>query len=282
MKSLPRPALLLLAISVLATSVVNAADKPKLKGLLITGGCCHDYDNQKQIIAEGLGQRMSIGFDVIHEGGTGREHKVSVYSEPGWAKKYDVIVHNECFGGVKDDAFVKSIAQAHFEGTPAVFIHCSLHSYRSAAVGVDSWRELIGVTSQRHEKHRAVLVQNVGEHNPIMTGFPLEWPTPNGELYIIEKVWPNAVPLAQAYGTDTKQVHTVAWTNQFGRARVFGTSLGHHNETMNNDVWLGMFARDVLWTVGKLDDKGNPLPGYEGTGIQPIQLPGLKPVPDSK
>ena len=282
MKSLPRPALLLLAISVLATSVVNAADKPKLKGLLITGGCCHDYDNQKQIIAEGLGQRMSIGFDVIHEGGTGREHKVSVYSEPGWAKKYDVIVHNECFGGVKDDAFVKSIAQAHFEGTPAVFIHCSLHSYRSAAVGVDSWRELIGVTSQRHEKHRAVLVQNVGEHNPIMTGFPLEWPTPNGELYIIEKVWPNAVPLAQAYGTDTKQVHTVAWTNQFGRARVFGTSLGHHNETMNNDVWLGMFARGVLWTVGKLDDKGNPLPGYEGTGIQPIQLPGLKPVPDSK
>ncbi len=282
MKSLPRPALLLLAISVLATSVVNAADKPKLKGLLITGGCCHDYDNQKQIIAEGLGQRMSIGFDVIHEGGTGREHKVSVYSEPGWAKKYDVIVHNECFGGVKDDAFVKSIAQAHFEGTPAVFIHFSLHSYRSAAVGVDSWRELIGVTSQRHEKHRAVLVQNVGEHNPIMTGFPLEWPTPNGELYIIEKVWPNAVPLAQAYGTDTKQVHTVAWTNQFGRARVFGTSLGHHNETMNNDVWLGMFARGVLWTVGKLDDKGNPLPGYEGTGIQPIQLPGLKPVPDSK
>ena len=282
MKSLPRPAILLLAISVLATSVVNAADKPKLKGLLITGGCCHDYDNQKQIIAEGLAQRMSIDFDVVHEGGTGREHKVSVYSEPGWAKKYDVIVHNECFGGVKDDAFVKSIAQAHFEGTPAVFIHCSLHSYRSAAVGVDSWRELIGVTSQRHEKHRAVLVQNVGEHNPIMTGFPLEWATPNGELYIIEKVWPNAVPLAQAYGTDTKQVHTVAWTNQFGRARVFGTSLGHHNETMNNDIWLGMFARGVLWTVGKLDDKGNPVPGYEGTGIKPIQLPGLKPVPEKK
>ena len=282
MKSLSRPALLLLVIAALTAVTANAADKPKLKGLLITGGCCHDYDNQKQIIADGLAQRMSIDFDVVHEGGTGREHKVSVYSEPGWAKKYDVIVHNECFGGVKDDAFVKSIAQAHFEGTPAVFIHCSLHSYRAAPTGADAWRELIGVTSRRHEKHRAVLVQNVGEHNPIMTGFPLEWPTPNGELYIIEKVWPNAVPLAQAYGTDTKQVHTVAWTNQFGRARVFGTSLGHHNETMNNDVWLGMFARGVLWTVGKLDEKGNPLPGYEGTGIKPITLPGLKPVPEKK
>ncbi len=172
MKSLPRLALLLLVIAALTAVTANAADKPKLKGLLITGGCCHDYDNQKQIIADGLAQRMSIDFDVVHEGGTGREHKVSVYSEPGWAKKYDVIVHNECFGGVKDDAFVKSIAQAHFEGTPAVFIHCSLHSYRAAPTGAHAWRELIGVTSRRHEKHRAVLVQNVGEHNPIMAGFP--------------------------------------------------------------------------------------------------------------
>jgi type 1 glutamine amidotransferase len=282
MKALPRLAVLCLTIAFLPTLATTAADKPKLKGLLITGGCCHDYDNQKQIISEGLSQRMSIAFDVVHEGGTGRDHKVSVYGQPGWAKQYDVIVHNECFGGVNDDEFVKSIAQAHFEGTPAVFIHCSLHSYRSAPTGADAWRELIGVTSRRHEKHRAVLVQNVGEHSPIMAGFPVEWATPNGELYIIEKVWPNATPLAQAYGTDTKQIHTVAWTNQFGRARVFGTSLGHHNETMNNDIWLGMFARGVLWTVGKLDDNGNPLPGYEGTGIQPIELPGLEPVPEKK
>jgi len=256
--------------------------KTKLKGLLITGGCCHDYNNQKQIITEGLSQRVSISWDIVHEGGTGRDHKISVYKEAGWASQYDVIVHNECFGGVADDDFVKSIAAAHFEGVPAIFVHCSLHSYRIAPTGADAWRELIGVTSRRHEKHRGVLVQNVNQFNPIMKDFPTEWKTDNGELYIIERSWPNCVPLAQAYGTDTKKVHPVIWTNKFGEAKVFGTSLGHHNETMNNDVWLGVVSRGLLWTVGKLDEDGNAKPGYEGTGVKPIKLPGLKPIPEKK
>ena len=264
-------------------SVAPAADgEAKLKGLLVTGGCCHDYGNQKQIICEGLSQRVSISWDVVHEGGTGRDHKVSVYQTPGWAEKYDVIVHNECFGGVRDDAFVKSIAQSHFEGTPAIFVHCALHSYRAAPTGADSWRELIGVTSRRHEKHRGVLVQNVNQSNPIMIDFPTEWKTENGELYIIEKAWPNCVPLAQAYGADTKKVHPVIWTNKFGKARVFGTSLGHHNDTMNNRIWLDVVSRGLLWTVGRLDEQGNAAPGYAGTGVKPILLPGLKPIPAKK
>lgn len=261
---------------------LRADDKPatKLKGLLVTGGCCHDYENQKRIITEGLGQRVSISFDVVHEGGSGRDHKVSVYQQSGWAKKYDVVVHNECFGEMKDDALIKSVAQAHFEGVPGVFIHCSLHSYRNAPVGADSWRELLGVTSRRHEKQRAEMVRNIKADHPVMLGFPKEWKTPNGELYVIEKVWPNCTPLAQAMGEDTKQDHTVIWTNQFGKARVFGTSLGHHNETMNTEEWLGVVSRGLLWSVDKLDDHGQPKAGFEGTGIKPIKLAGLEPKPE--
>ncbi len=267
----------------LASGAVMAEDKPtKLKGLLVTGGCCHDYENQKHIITTGLGQRASISFDVVHEGGSGRDHKVSVYQQPGWAKKYDVVVHNECFGDMKDDELVKSVAQAHFEGVPGVFIHCSLHSYRNAPVGADSWRELLGVTSRRHEKQRAELVKTLKPDHPVMIGFPKEWKTPNGELYVIEKNWPNCTPLAQAFGPDTSQEHTVIWTNTFGKAKVFGTSLGHHNETMNTEEWLGVVSRGLLWSVGKLDDSGKPVSGYEGTGIKPIELPKLKPEPEKK
>lgn len=256
----------------------------KLKGLLITGGCCHDYLNQKRIITEGISQRASIGWDVVHEGGTGRVHKVSVYKNRNWAKKYDIIVHNECFGGVKDDQFVRSIAAAHFDGVPAVFIHCSLHSYRAAKTGADAWRELIGVTSRSHERHRAVEVKSLVRDHPVMRGFPGRWKSPNGELYKIEKVWPNCEPLAKAYGRDTKKDHPVIWTNKFGKARVFGTSLGHHNATMNNKVWLGVVSRGVLWCCGKLDKDGRPVPGYEGTGIKPIVIPAkpAKPEPDPK
>lgn len=260
---------------------LQADDKPttKLKGLLVTGGCCHDYVNQIRIITEGLGQRASISFDVVHEGSPGRDHKISVYQQPGWAKKYDIVVHNECFGDMKDDALIKSVAQAHFDGVPGVFIHCSLHTYRNAPVGAESWRELLGVTSRRHEKQRSEMVRNVKAEHPVMLGFPKEWKTPNGELYVIEKVWPNCTPLALAQGEDPKQDNTVIWTNQFGKARVFGTSLGHHNETMNTEEWLGVVSRGLLWSVDKLDDHGKPKTGFEGTGIKPITLPKLEPKP---
>lgn len=273
---------LLLLLSTSQAEEKTGGSKSRLKGLLITGGCCHDYSNQKLIITEGLSQRVSIAWDIAHEGGESRDFKVSVYSKPDWAKKYDVIVHNECFGAVTDDEFVRGIAAAHHEGVPAVFIHCSMHSYRSAPVGADSWRELIGVTSRRHEKQRSELVKTINAAHPVMKGFPAEWKTPNGELYVIEKHWPNCVPLAQAFGPDTQQENTVIWLNTFGKARVFGTTLGHHNETMNTEEWLGVVSRGLLWTVNGLDEDGRAKSGFEGTGVKPIVLPKLKPEPEKK
>lgn len=274
--------LLLPAILPAEDKPAESAAPPRLKGLLITGGCCHDYTNQIRIITEGISQRASVAWDVVHEGDGGREHRISVYSRPGWAKKYDVIVHNECFGMVADDQFVQAIAAAHHEGVPAVFVHCSMHSYRSAPVGADAWRELIGVTSRRHEGHHSEHVRTLVADHPVMRGFPAEWKTPNGELYVIEKVWPNCTPLAQAAGVETKGDHPVIWVNTFGKARVFGTTLGHHNETMNSDEWLGVVSRGLLWTVDGLDDSGRPRPGFEGTGVKPIVIekPALKPRPE--
>lgn len=250
-----------------------------MKGLLITGGCCHDYEAQKKIITEGMSQRINISWDVIHEGDGGKNHKISKYSDPDWAMGYDVIFHNECFGGVTDDDFIQGITAAHHQGVPAIFVHCSLHSYRNAAVAADSWRELIGVTSKRHEGKRAVTVRTMNDQHPIMKGFPDNWETPNGELYKIEKVWPNCLPLAEAFGKDTDKDHVVVWANTFGGARVFGTSLGHHNETMNTDVWLDLVARGVLWSTDKLQQNGKPMKGYAGSGIKPIVIE-MKPQAD--
>jgi len=273
---------LLTCLSVFASGAATHCEGAEpLKGLLITGGCCHDYENQKRIITEGISQRANFVWDIVHEGGTGRDHKVSVYSKPGWAKKYDLIIHNECFGGVKDPEFVKSIADAHFAGVPAIFIHCGLHSYRNSSAA-DSWRELIGVTSKSHEGKRGLDVVVLEKEHPVMAGFPSDWKTPNGELYKIERVWDNCTPLAKAFGKDTQKDHPIIWVNKFGKAKVFGTSLGHHNETMNNDIWLGLVARGALWATGKLDENGKPMPGYEGTGIKPIVIAEPEPKPDPK
>ncbi len=274
---------IVLLLACLCGTVAAFEEPQPLRGLLVTGGCCHDYESQKKIITEGMSQRVNIVWDIVHEGGTERDHKMSVYGKPDWAKQYDVIFHNECFGGVADDEFVQSIAAAHYAGVPAIFVHCSLHSYRNAPTGANAWRELIGVTSKRHEGKRAVSVVNLRSDHPVMHGFPDSWDTPNGELYKIEQVWPNCQPLAKAFGQDTQMDHPVIWVNTFGKARVFGTSLGHHNETLNNDVWLDVVARGLLWTVARLQPDGQPTPGYAGSGRRPINLPKLglpEPKPD--
>jgi type 1 glutamine amidotransferase len=52
------------------------------------------------------------------------------------------------------------------------------------------------------------------------------------------------------------------WVNTYGKARVFGTTVGHYNHTMQDPVYLDYVARGLLWACGKLDEEGNPLPGY--------------------
>lgn len=253
----------------LAANSTNAAEP--LKALLISGGCCHDYPTQDRIIPLGVSQRANVAWTVANWGG-GREGIVELYREGDWAEGYDVVVHNECFGAVDDKEYIQRIVDGHLKANvPAVFVHCALHSYRVAEP--ENWRELIGVTSRRHERGgRRLDVTNVAADHPIMQGFPDVWKTPNGELYVIEKVWPNCTPLAQAFGEDTQQNQVCIWANEMEGVRVFGTSLGHHNETMLSDEYLDVFARGVLWACGKLRDDGTTDAGYEGRGKGPIDL----------
>ncbi|CAE7817242.1 unnamed protein product, partial [Symbiodinium microadriaticum] len=192
-----RPLLtMLFVLAVAGTSF--AEEKAKLKGLLITGGCCHDYPAQIKIITEGLSQRVNIEWDVVIAG-DGRQVKVPVYLNHDWIKPYDVVFHNECYGHVDDVEFVEGIVKAHTENNiPAIFVHCSMHSYRNAKT--DEWRKLIGMRSTSHEgKHPLDIVTLESDH-PIMQGFPKDWKVDRGELYKIEKTWDSATPLAKAYG----------------------------------------------------------------------------------
>lgn len=277
--------LLLFASGAIVAATNGPQDESKrakpIRALLITGGCCHDYPNQIQIITEGISQRANVVWEVFH-GSTARDRQLAIYQTDHWTDGFDVIVHNECYGAVEDVEFVERIVRGHADrGVPMVAIHCSAHSYRNAKT--DEWRKLLGVTSKRHERGgKSLDVINRAADHPVMKAFPGKWATPNGELYVIEKAWPECVPLATAYGKGTKQDQVVIWTNEYKKAKVFATTLGHHNETMLADEWLGVVSRGLLWSCGKLDDDGNPKRGYEGTGEDEIVLPGSVPEASKK
>jgi type 1 glutamine amidotransferase len=251
--------ILAMLAALLSASAFAAEKTGPLKALLVTGGCCHDYPAQKTIIPQGISARANVEWTVVIEGDD-REHKVSIYNNPDWSKGYDVVVHNECYGFVKDVAFVERITAPHKAGLPAVFLHCSNHSYRMAET--DEWRASIGIKSMSHEKRRDLTVISLGTKHPVIIGFPNVWPNPEDECYKNEIVWPTVTPRATAYGEETKKDHVVIWVNTYGKARTFTTSLGHTNATMQSPVYLDLVARGLLWTCDKLNENGTPKPGY--------------------
>ncbi len=242
----------------LLPALAQADDKPTaskpIRALLVTGGCCHDYQRQKLIIARGVSARANVVWTVVHQGGSTTNTKIPLYEDADWAEGFDVVVHNECFAHVKDKEWVERILKPHREGTPAVLIHCAMHCYRT---GDDQWFEFVGVQSPNHGPKYAYTVKNLQPKHPIMSEFGPQWITPMGELYHTIKLFPTATPLAEAPKQADGSPQTCIWTNEYGKnkTRVFGTTIGHHNETMVEPEYLDMVTRGILWATGRDVDK---------------------------
>lgn len=252
----------------LFSSSVFADEKPApLRALLVTGGCCHDYEAQKKTLTEGISARANVVWTICHEGGMDeKETKFSIYGKPDWIKNFDIVVHNECSGKLTDVPWIEKIVQAHVSnGVPAVVIHCAIHSYREAET--DEWRKLLGVSSYRHQARRAFDVVSVKPEHPILKTWPAKWHDDEDELYEIKKVWPNCVPLAKSLTPkNEKDEHPSIWINTYGKSKVFGTTLGHFDDVMKKPEYLDLVTRGLLWACDKLDDKGEPKAGYGKKG----------------
>lgn len=220
-----------------------------IRALLITGGCCHNYFVQSKLLTEGVSRSVNVAWTVLHDGGKGTQAMIRLYDDPDWSKQYDVVIHNECFANTTDEGYIRRITRAHKAGTPAIVIHCAMHTYRAAVI--DDWREFLGVTSFRHDHQSRYPVKVVAKDHPIMKGFPEDWVTPMDELYVIQKLWPNAKALATSTSERDKKEHPVFWTNQYGGARVFGTTYGHSDETFGEKTFTDAIARGLLWVTGK-------------------------------
>ena len=234
----------------LCWAVLSVQAAEPVKVLVITGGCCHDYDYQtKAMQLAAKEQGVDIEWTIVFEGGKGTRAMIDLYNKPDWAKGFDVVVHNECFADTDDQEYIRKITQPHRQGVNAVVIHCAMHTYRSAKI--DDWREFLGVTSKMHEHQSRYPVEVVDKDSPITKGIPVDYKTPMDELYIVEKIWPNTKVLATTKSEKTGLVQPVFWTNQFGKARVFGTTYGHSNDTFTDKVFLTTLVRGIVWAAGR-------------------------------
>ena len=247
-----RFALGLLCCLAFTTALLRAAEPKPLKAMLITGGCCHDYAKQGQLLKAGLEARAHVTVDVVHTDDRTTKARFDMYEKEDWAKGYDVVIHDECSSDVKELPYVANILKAHKEGVAAVNLHCAMHCYRT---GMPDWFEFCGIQSSGHGPQKPIAIAFTKEAHPIVK--PLnDWTTINEELYNNLKIFDSATPLATGKQDVGKKVDeaVVAWTNEFGKARVFSTTLGHNNETVGDARYLELVARGLLWSCDKLND----------------------------
>jgi len=241
----------------------KAEEKVKpIRALLVIGGCCHDYAKQKEILSKGISARAHVEVTIAYDPDTSTKHLNPVYEKPDWSKDFDVVIHDECSSDVKDLDVINRILEPHRQGLPAVVLHCGMHCYRSEGWpnATIPWFEFTGLATTNHGPQLPIAISFVDKKSPITRGQE-DWTTVNEELYnnYTGKLLDTAQPLARGKqtlkeGKDAESV--VVWTNTYNKkTRVFATTLGHNNTTVEDPRYLTLVTRGLLWSCDKLDDK---------------------------
>ena len=252
-----------------STLAVMAQTKP-LKVMLITGGCCHNYATQKEILKKGIQERTHATVDQIHVPDGSTRPQLPIFGNPDYANGYDIIIHDECAADISDENIVRGVIKPHLDGMPGVNLHCAMHSYRTGdhnkkvetlGTGASLWFEYLGLQSSGHGPQMPIEMVYTDRKHPVTAGLS-DWTTINEELYNNVRLFDHARPLA--IGKQGGQEAVVVWTNHYGpkRTRVFNTTIGHNDETVADSRYLDLVAKGLLWAAGKLDERGRPLPGY--------------------
>jgi len=279
------PLILLASAAVYFVQAAETAAKP-MRVLLVAGGCCHEYDKQTMALKDGIEARLNAVVDVAYNPDKSTKATFEIYKSKDWAKDFDVIIHDECSADVTDPAYVANILNAHKAGVPAVNLHCAMHSYRwgnfrePVKPGADNagWYEFLGLQSTGHGPQEPIEITFTAKDHPIAAGLE-GWTTIKEELYnniqiltgkplasgrqmVPPKVKKGQTPPPDAKPTEANAV--VAWTNEYGpgKTRVFSTTIGHNTATVQDERYMKLITRALLWVTGHLTPDGQPADGY--------------------
>src|SRR4051812_5648855 len=142
-----------------AAAPAYAADAKPIKVLLITGGCCHDYAKQKDILKNGLEARANVEVTQIHTDDSSTKPPLAILGNPDYAKGYDLVIHDECGSDINDPETIQGVLNPHKNGIPGVNLHCAMHCYRIGnpndpvkELGTPHgyWFEYLGLQSSGH------------------------------------------------------------------------------------------------------------------------------------
>ncbi len=276
----------ILCLTLLLSGASFAEPKSPIKALYITeiGNRYHNYEKQGRLLQTRLPELLNIDLTLV---GKTQKETLKVLGDRGFADGYDLILYNACLADSEDnEAVANVIRQVEEFHKPIVFLHCAMHNFRYTSVekskdsGEDLaearaswsnqypgaefpiWSNLTGIDSAHHELPGPIWVTKTEVSHPITQTLRANWFTPWDELYVAANVASDVIPLYTGDRWFVKP-QIVAWARDSKGGRIFGTTLGHGDRTLENKDYEALLQRGILWTVDGLSAEGEIKPGFE-------------------
>ena len=247
--------------ALLSLSAFLTAAEP-IKVLMITGGGWHDYKTQAPLLKKTIESQLNATVDIkwtsTKEHPVGQsENKMPEVFKGDFSKGYDVVLHNHCQVKFQDDDAIDKVIDNHIKNKVGVImLHGSFHTWFRTKK--HAWDRACGVHSVRHHHHAPIKVSVIDKSHPVMKALGVDgWQTKQGELYQT-KLNEGTQALANGVTLKGKKFEeTCIFSHTLGDVSpMFGITLGHHNSTMEQDVYQKLIANAVLWSAGKLGKDG--------------------------
>ncbi|MEP1486825.1 MAG: ThuA domain-containing protein [Algibacter sp.] len=206
----------------------------KVHILYMAGGSWHDHLGVAAILRRFL--------EVRHEYHITYSEDFDVFTRP--LDTYDVIIMNGMpthFSDEQMDGFKKAVEQ----GKPVLGLHSATAALKKDTEHLPIYTEIIGALFKKHPPIHRFPVEIKEQNHPITKNigdFEIY-----DEMYFYLKQAEGSTVLIEAEHEGVKT--PIAWTRNYGKGKVFYTSLGHSMGAVTNRYFQQLVLNALIWLV---------------------------------
>ena len=226
---------MVMAVVVGTAHLISAEEAPKAKTrIFMLQGGGHDWKNHLPILGEIL--KKTGDFDVTLSEDMNELKADSI-------KKYNVVLFYGSGQNFSDPAQEKGLCDFVRSGGALAGIHSATDSFKKS----DAYWELIGGRFSGHGGGK-FMVRIEDKNHPITKGLQ--------DFEITDETYRHKYH-EKAKRHDLirmdrgKEQQSMAWVRDYGKGRVFYTSLGHGREAWTNPHFQRLAVRGIYWAAGR-------------------------------
>jgi len=253
-------------------SPAQAADAPKR---ILFFSKCNEYEdamihrvNGQPCVAEmvlgDLGKENHLAFTFTKDGSVFTPENLAKYDAFCFFTSGDLTQTGGDGSPPMSEAGKAALLQAIFDGKGFIGIHSAANTFNSGTQSVDPYIKMLGGELKVRVRGMEPAHQIVADTNfPGLSAVPADF-GPVDEWYALRNYSTNLHVLliqdtaAMVRGSYYAPNYPSTWAQQYGKGRVFYTSMGHQKEVWNSPVFQQILAGGLKWTTGMVEADVTP------------------------